>query len=63
MTQLIIHDRKFKDGVNFGSKIENRADIGSKLVKRIPTLVIWLIIYLKLYRFVTLFDHRKIAVS
>ena len=62
MASLIIHDRKFKNGVNIELKTENRVDVGSKLMKRIAKLVNMLIFYLKTSRFATVFDHRKIAV-
>jgi hypothetical protein len=62
MASLIIHDSKFKNGVNIESKTENRVDIGSKHTKRIAKLVNMLIFYVKTSRFATVFDHRKIAV-
>ena len=61
MASLVIHDRKFKNGVNMESKSEKRVDIGSKLMKRIAKLVKMLIFYIKTSRFATVFDHRKIA--
>ena len=63
MNSLIIHDPKCKNGVNIESKTENRVDIGSKLTKRIAKLVNMLIFYVKVTRFATVFDHRKIANS
>ena len=58
-----MHDPKFKNWVNIESKTENRADIGSKLTKRIAKLVNSLIFYVKKTRFPPVFDYLKIAIS
>jgi hypothetical protein len=63
MTSLIMHDPKFKNGVNIESKSENRVDIGSKLTKSIAKLVNSLNFYVKTLLFATVFDHLKIANS